>query len=165
MFTSAFKKQTSVCCSISFNPYMVFQTWNHGKRKEKRKAILLLAYIADGSCLTNRTFYMRTLSLTIFSLLFFLILGNVSLHYFSGRGKGESIRLLMEDNHIPYIETKYTTETWKASKLLGFEDGLYVFGESMLQIFSISRLLPLITAPLEQNFSFDISETRYKFYV
>ena len=62
MFTSAIKKQTSDCCSISLNPYMVFQTWNHGI-KRKRKAILLLAYIADVSCLTNRSFYMRTLSL------------------------------------------------------------------------------------------------------
>ena len=32
------KKQTSVCCSISLNPYMVvFQTWNHGKKIEKGK--------------------------------------------------------------------------------------------------------------------------------
>ena len=31
--------------------------------EKKRKAILLLAYIADVSCLTNRSFYMRTLSL------------------------------------------------------------------------------------------------------
>ena len=56
MFTSAIKKQTSVCCSISLNPYMVFQTWNmeSRKKKEKRKANILLAYIADVSCLTNR---------------------------------------------------------------------------------------------------------------
>ena len=25
------------CCSISLNPYMVFQTWNHGGKKEKGK--------------------------------------------------------------------------------------------------------------------------------
>ena len=63
MFTSAIKKQTSVCCSISSNPYYyAFQTWNHGGKK-KRKAILLLAYIADVSCLTNRSFYILTLSL------------------------------------------------------------------------------------------------------
>ena len=42
---------------------MAFQTWNHGEKKEKRKSILLLVYIADVSCLTNRSFYMRTLSL------------------------------------------------------------------------------------------------------
>ena len=70
MFTSAIKKQTSVFCSISLNPYMVFQTWNHGEKK-KRKAILLLACIVDVSCLTNRFFYMRTSSL-IFRLNNFL---------------------------------------------------------------------------------------------
>ena len=45
---------------------MVFKTWKSGtmgKNKEKRKAILLLVYIADVSCLTNRPFYMRTLPL------------------------------------------------------------------------------------------------------
>ena len=62
MFTSAIKKQTSDCCSISLNSYIEFQTWNHGK-KRKRKAFLLLAYIADVSCLTNCPFYMLTLSL------------------------------------------------------------------------------------------------------
>ena len=48
MLTTAIKKQTSVCCSISLNPYMVFLKlgiWNHGNKKEKRKAILLIAYI------------------------------------------------------------------------------------------------------------------------
>ena len=34
-------------------------------KKVKGKAILLLAYIADVSCLTNRSFYMRTLSLRL----------------------------------------------------------------------------------------------------
>ena len=62
MFTSAIKK-TFVCCSISLNSYMV------------RKAILLLVYIADVTCLTNRSFYMQTLSLRGFSLglLFFKV--------------------------------------------------------------------------------------------
>ena len=62
MITSAIKKQTSICCPISLNPYIVFQTWNHGQKKSKKNAILLLAYIANVSCLTNRrSFYMRTL--------------------------------------------------------------------------------------------------------
>ena len=42
------------------------ESW--GKNR-KSKAILLLAYIADVSCLTNRSFYMQTLSLR--KLLFF----------------------------------------------------------------------------------------------
>ena len=37
MFTSAIKKQTSICCSVSLNPYMIFKTWNHGKKKENGK--------------------------------------------------------------------------------------------------------------------------------
>ena len=38
MITSAIKKQTSVCCSISLNPYYgisYFESWE--KRKEKGK--------------------------------------------------------------------------------------------------------------------------------
>ena len=48
ILTSAMKKQTSVCCSNSLNPYMVFQTSNLESRekKVKRKAILLLADIS-----------------------------------------------------------------------------------------------------------------------
>ena len=37
MFTPAIKKQTSVCCSISLNPYMLFQTWNHAEKRKKKK--------------------------------------------------------------------------------------------------------------------------------
>ena len=38
------KSRHLVCCFISLNPYcMVFQTWNHGEKKRKRKAVLLLA--------------------------------------------------------------------------------------------------------------------------
>ena len=59
MITSAIKKQTSECCSILLYPYGIT---NLESKKEKKKGILLLAYIADVS-LTNRSFYMRTLSL------------------------------------------------------------------------------------------------------
>ena len=37
---------------------MVFQTWNHGKKKEKRKAVLLLAYFYMSAI------YIRTQRLT-----------------------------------------------------------------------------------------------------
>ena len=56
MFTSAIKKQTSVFCSISLNPYMVSQTWIHGEKNEKKSNSIVLTYIADVSCLTNRSF-------------------------------------------------------------------------------------------------------------
>ena len=62
MITSAIKKQTSICCFIK-SLYGISNLESR-KKKRKRKAILLLAYIADVSCLTNRFFYMRTLSLT-----------------------------------------------------------------------------------------------------
>ena len=45
MFTSAIKKQASVCCSISLNPYNSIsnlEIWNHGKRKEKGKQFYCL---------------------------------------------------------------------------------------------------------------------------
>ena len=63
MFTSAIKVQTSVCCSISLNPYKWYFKLGIMEEKKKKKAIILLAYIADVSCLTNRSFYMRTFSL------------------------------------------------------------------------------------------------------
>ena len=67
MLTSAIKKQTSDCSFYFIKSlYGISQTWKSGimEKKRKRKAILLLAYIADVSCLTNRSFYMRTLSLS-----------------------------------------------------------------------------------------------------
>ena len=65
---AAIKKQTSDC-SFYFNKSLYsisnLKIWNHGKKERKRKA--LLAYIADVICLTNRPFYMRTLSLSLFN--------------------------------------------------------------------------------------------------
>ena len=47
MFTSAIKNQTYECCSISLNPYGILYLESWKKKKRKRKAILLLACIAD----------------------------------------------------------------------------------------------------------------------
>ena len=57
---SAIKKQTSVCYTLIWYFKLGIM-----EKKRKRKAILLivLAYIADVSCLTNCFFCMRTLSL------------------------------------------------------------------------------------------------------
>ena len=66
MITSAIKKHTSVCCFISLNPYNYgisnLESWRKKKKKKKSNYIVNF-YIADVSCLTNRSCYMRTLSL------------------------------------------------------------------------------------------------------
>ena len=41
---TAIKKQTSICCSISLNPYMIFQTWNHGEKKKKESNSIVSLY-------------------------------------------------------------------------------------------------------------------------
>ena len=51
-------------------------------KKRKRKAILLLAYIAYVSCLTNRFFYMITLSLRMITLFVFIFRFQVILNVF-----------------------------------------------------------------------------------
>ena len=67
MITSAIKNQTSVCCYISLNPYMVFQTWNHGYKKIKKKSNSIVSLLLMPAALPIASFYMQTLSL-IFKL-------------------------------------------------------------------------------------------------
>ena len=57
--------------------------------------------------------------------------GNVTLHYFAGRGRGEVIRLLMANAEIPWSETKFTKETWPDAKQQGISSGLYTFGQGI----------------------------------
>ena len=68
------------------------------------------------------------------------MLGNVTLHYFAGRGRGEAIRLLLEDQLVPYTETKYTKETWPAAKEAGISDDVFTFGQGQCIGFSINFL-------------------------
>jgi len=56
--------------------------------------------------------------------------GNVTLYYFEQRGRAEPIRLLMEDNGIPYRENRYPDHTsWVSAKQSGIMTGLFTFGE------------------------------------
>ena len=57
---------------------------------------------------------------------------NVTLHYFAVRGRGEPVRLLMEDAGIHWTERGYTRETWPAAKPEGIKSGLFTFGQGML---------------------------------
>ena len=51
MLTSAIKKETSVCCSISLNPYMVFQSWNHGGKKTKKESNSIVSLLLMSAAL------------------------------------------------------------------------------------------------------------------
>ena len=57
MITSAIKKQTSVYCSISLNPYMVFLKLGITNKKLKRKAILIVSLLLMSAATTNRSLY------------------------------------------------------------------------------------------------------------
>ncbi|XP_038049580.1 glutathione S-transferase P-like [Patiria miniata] len=54
----------------------------------------------------------------------------VTLHYFAGRGRGEAIRMMLEEAGIPYNETLFTKETWPKAKKEGIESGLFTFGQA-----------------------------------
>ncbi|EDV22238.1 Glutathione S-transferase P 1 [Trichoplax sp. H2] len=58
---------------------------------------------------------------------------HVKLHYFAGRGRGEAMRLLMNDYNISYSEMGYTRETWPNAKQEGLKSGLYLFGQVILR--------------------------------
>ncbi|XP_070563150.1 uncharacterized protein [Ptychodera flava] len=56
-------------------------------------------------------------------------IGNVTLHYFAARGRGEPIRMILEEAKIFYNETGFTKDTWPEAKAKGIEEGLYTFGQ------------------------------------
>ncbi|XP_033108425.1 glutathione S-transferase Mu 1-like [Anneissia japonica] len=53
----------------------------------------------------------------------------VTIHYFNGRGRGEVIRMMLEEAQIPYNETNFTKDTWPEAKKKGVESGMYTFGQ------------------------------------
>ena len=53
----------------------------------------------------------------------------VTIHYFAGRGRGEPIRLLLEEAGIPYNQTDFTKDTWPAAKQKGIKSEIYTFGQ------------------------------------
>ncbi len=57
--------------------------------------------------------------------------GNVTLHYFAGRGRGEAIRMLMADASVSWSETKFTKESWPEAKKTGVDVGFYTFGQGV----------------------------------
>ena len=53
----------------------------------------------------------------------------MTLHYFAKRGRAEAIRMLMVDQHIPFTEKNYTTQTWLEAKAHGTATGIFTFGQ------------------------------------
>ena len=66
---------------------------------------------------------------------------HVTLHYFAGRGRAESMRMLMHDWNISYSEMGYTKETWPQAKQQGIKSGLYLFGQGNACILTLSCTL------------------------
>lgn len=56
-------------------------------------------------------------------------LGEVTLHYFDGRGRGEAIRLMLEQASVTYNEVNFNKDTWPGHKEKGIASGLFTFGQ------------------------------------
>lgn len=68
-------------------------------------------------------------------------LHNVTLHYFTLRGRAEAIRLIMEDTGIAYEQNLFTGATWPDSKKAGIESGIFPFGQGSYKIQHVAVLL------------------------
>ena len=56
MITSAIQKQTSVYCSISLNPYMVFLKLGITDKKSKKESNSIVSLLLMSAATTNRSF-------------------------------------------------------------------------------------------------------------
>ena len=56
MITSAIKKQTSVYCSISLNPYMVFLKLGITDKKSKKESNSIVSLLLMSAATSNRSF-------------------------------------------------------------------------------------------------------------
>jgi len=65
----------------------------------------------------------------VFFFSVFAALSTVRLTYFNVRGRGEAIRLALEDNRIPYVNDIVEKPSWPAIKKSGIEDGSLSFGQ------------------------------------
>ena len=53
----------------------------------------------------------------------------LTLQYFKTRGRAESIRMILQDNNIPYSEVNFSGEEWVEIKKKGIETGTFTFGQ------------------------------------
>ena len=55
----------------------------------------------------------------------------LTLQYFKTRGRAESIRMILQDNNIPYSEVNFHGDEWVEIKKKGIETGTFTFGQGI----------------------------------
>ena len=55
----------------------------------------------------------------------------LTLHYFEARGRAESIRMILQDNNVPYSEVNFSRDEWMEVKKKGIETGTFTFGQGI----------------------------------
>lgn len=53
----------------------------------------------------------------------------LTMHYFKVRGRGEGIRIILQDNGVLYSEVNFSSEEWVEIKKRGIESGTFTFGQ------------------------------------
>lgn len=53
----------------------------------------------------------------------------LTLQYFKTRGRAESIRMILQDNNIPYSEVNFNKDEWLEIKKAGIKTGIFTFGQ------------------------------------
>ena len=55
----------------------------------------------------------------------------LALQYFNIRGRAESIRMILQDNEVPYSEVIFGEDEWVEIKKKGIETGTFTFGQGL----------------------------------
>lgn len=56
----------------------------------------------------------------------------LTLQYFQTRGRAEAIRMILEDNGVPYTEINFNKDEWPEIKKKGIESGTFTFGQGIV---------------------------------
>ena len=74
----------------------------------------------------------------------------LALQYFNIRGRAESIRMILQDNEVPYSEVNFGEDEWVEIKKKGIETGIFTFGQGFITYYllKVFTLIYLIAAAL-----------------
>ena len=71
----------------------------------------------------------------------------LTLQYFNIRGRAESIRMILQDNNVPYSEVNFDLgEEWEEIKKKGIEAGTFTFGQGSNKFVLLVTLIYPIAA-------------------